>query len=546
MPPALSRLCDVHTAIDSPGVTAPADLSPAALAPIAATLRRRLEELDYTPAGLHRTLGPAHSCLERGEPAPLLALAADSGPSGTLIAFFLLGVELPRSAAEDLLGADCIAGLAAAGLLTTAAGHVAMAVDIRPMHLPQVEADIYVVSDYDGRLHPRPIHADHVLGPGHASLTLLRAQSHRRGGRVLDLGCGCGIQSLAAAHRSAEVIATDISQRCCDMTACSAMLSGITTITTRHGSWFEPVAGEFFDEIISNPPFVISDGVVTHSYRDSGLALDGATRLVVEQLPAHLAEGGQASLLGAWVATADTPGADRVAEWIATASAELPTAAWLTVRDQVDPFTYVGTWLRDGGQEPTSEIGQDRHLAWLEYLADAGVTQIELGVLYLRRTAEQLPLRVTDTSSFTTLNLGVLADAMLTRLEQLGAGVLSGTDYSSLIQRHCAAHPGAAIYAQHQEPLLREFGEDPALHLHTPEAVQILSPLSRDFQVDVPTQLLPLIRGLHPEGLPIGDVVDFFATLHDLDEAAARAAILPLIVELLLQGSLVLSEEDPS
>ena len=97
---------------------------------------------------------------------------------------------------------------------------------------------------------------------------------------MLDVGTGCGIQALQAAEHADRVVATDVNPRALELTALGAALSGIDNVELREGSWFEPVAGEQFDLIVSNPPFVISpenDFV----YRDGSGGRDEVSQLVV-------------------------------------------------------------------------------------------------------------------------------------------------------------------------------------------------------------------------------------------------------------------------
>ncbi|MGK2948203.1 MAG: methyltransferase [Acidimicrobiales bacterium] len=76
------------------------------------------------------------------------------------------------------------------------------------------------------------------------------------GARVLDLGTGCGILAAAAAQAgAAEVVATDIDERA---VACARRnLADLAVVDVRHGDLFAPVAGERFDLVVVNPPYVI-------------------------------------------------------------------------------------------------------------------------------------------------------------------------------------------------------------------------------------------------------------------------------------------------
>src|SRR5206468_7044146 len=97
----------------------------------------------------------------------------------------------------------------------------------------------------------------HVLGVGGASLMLARCAFRRPVGRVLDLGTGCGVQALHAARHAGSVTATDVSARALAFAAFTLALNGVRA-QLRQGDLLEPVRGEVFDQVVSNPPFVIT------------------------------------------------------------------------------------------------------------------------------------------------------------------------------------------------------------------------------------------------------------------------------------------------
>ncbi len=89
------------------------------------------------------------------------------------------------------------------------------------------------------------------------ALELLQCQPHTATPHVLDLGTGSGAIALAIkrAWPGAQVLATDASAAALEVAQANAQRLGLT-ITFRLGSWWQAVAGEAFDLVLSNPPYV--------------------------------------------------------------------------------------------------------------------------------------------------------------------------------------------------------------------------------------------------------------------------------------------------
>ena len=89
--------------------------------------------------------------------------------------------------------------------------------------------------------------------------------------RGLDLGCGAGTGALSLAAQVDRVIGTDINPRAVALSRINAALNGIGNVEFREGDMFAPVAGENFDLIISQPPFVSTPpGLAAASYESGG------------------------------------------------------------------------------------------------------------------------------------------------------------------------------------------------------------------------------------------------------------------------------------
>jgi SAM-dependent methyltransferase len=224
---------------------------------------------------------------------------------------------------------------------------------------------------------------EQVLGAGAASLTLAAATPRDLVARALDLGCGQGIQALLVEDHADVVVATDRNPRAVSFTRLAAALAGVE-VDAREGDLLEPVAGETFDLVVSNPPFVVSPGR-RYTYRDAGLEGDEVCRRLVSEIPTRLAPGGHAVLLVNWLHLAGEDGDARVRSWFEGTGCD----GWVVQRELADPEEYVTAWLRD-----TDEAAFDAQFdEWVDALA--GVDAVAFGVVALHRRTDGLSPVVT-------------------------------------------------------------------------------------------------------------------------------------------------------
>ena len=364
----------------SSSATPPPIASPEALT----RLREDLFEAAYTVDGLADLLGPlASAALLRGQPlvATRVSEATPTQPEAALLRCFVLGLPVAAADLAAALPRTGVAGLLDQGLVTRTDAGLRATCDLRPYGTE--EETWWVVSDPSELVTGGPLPTDHVLGLGGASTTLASWTPRPRVRRALDLGTGCGVQALHLAGHTVERTVTDLSARALAYARFTLGLNGVEA-QARQGSLLEPVAGERFDLIVSNPPFVITPrrrGVPVYEYRDGGAAGDALVAGLVGDLAAHLEPGGVAQLLANWELGEGEDWRARVGRWLSGTGLD----AWVVQREVQDVAEYAETWARDGGHRPGTAPFEDLYAAWLDDFADRGVERVGFGVITLQR-----------------------------------------------------------------------------------------------------------------------------------------------------------------
>ena len=433
----------------------------------------------------------------------------------------LVDAALPRTRGDGLIGLG-LARREGSGIRPLAL------VRAQPFTDDTGDGGWWIASDLDEAALGGPLPVDHVLGVGGASMTLAALQLPTPAGRGLDVGTGCGIQALRARRNVDEIVATDISPRALGFARLNALLNGVEGIDVRPGSLFEPVAGERFDRIASNPPFVITPriaGVPEYEYRDGGMVGDDLVSEFVRGAGAHLAPGGVAQLLGNWETRDGVDGLDRLRGWVEFSP--VPLDAWVIERESLDPLAYAELWIRDGGTLPGDPEFARLAQAWLDDFDDRHVTAVGFGYILLRRPAAGAPT--------------------LARYERVGearSGVHLGRHFADALAAHDRLVPldddGLAASVLHVEPDVTEArhhmpGED------APSIIELRQGggLGRTIGVD---PALAALVGACDGDLAIGVLSDAIAQLMDVDPIALRADLLPRVRELAFTGFLRFEE----
>jgi SAM-dependent methyltransferase len=335
-----------------------------------ASLRSLLDATGYAGPRAREALGAPIGSEHRPADLPLyLRRLAAPRPLHTLIKLFALHAAVPEAEARGAFGPLPIEDLAALGLVERTEG------EVRPLVALAVAEGLVLARD-----RPDPVtfavHPDHVLGVGPPALLLSQLTVRRAGGRVLDLGCGGGVQALLAARHAESVVGTDLNPRALAFARFNARLNGVRNVEWREGDLYGPVAGERFDLVVSNPPYVVSPESWL-LFRDGGGSGDGICARIVSGLGSHLAEGGFSTVLANWALGGGEDWSLRPRRWVEGTGCD----AWILRSETQDPLTYAAVWTR--GPEA---VGYDDALErWRAHYEALGIRSLVMGALVLRR-----------------------------------------------------------------------------------------------------------------------------------------------------------------
>ncbi|MFW6597733.1 DUF7059 domain-containing protein [Propionibacteriaceae bacterium Y2011] len=487
-------------------------------AQLIATLRDALTAGRYTVDAVNDRLGPVgQAALGRNHTLPgSHALGSDDDPQATLIRLWPLQSEVSTAAVERALP-GMLDALVTAGVLHRDGDRIRSAVDLAPYDGDDGTAG-WIVSDHtpgmDGRIDE--VGDDYVLGVSSASVTLAQIAARNPVGRALDLGSGCGVQSLHLARHADHVVATDLNRRAVTAAAWTFALNDVA-VELRHGDLWQPVAGETFDQVISNPPYVMSPPGTAHlTYRESSLPGDDLVRTVALGAADRLNPGGTAQVLANWIHPADGDWRERLAGWFTGSGC----AVHVVQREVLDPAEYAEMWLLDAGLQ-----GGPRYRAayeqWLRHLASTGVAGIGMGWILLYRsesddpdvTIEHWPSPVAQpVGDALAQRPGQLAVAVRPDDQLLGTRLTLADDVlTETLGPPGAADPSAIVLVQHRG-------------------------LCRRVQVD--TALAGVVGACDGE-LAVGQLIAAVAGLLDEDETAVTHRLLPRLRELISYGMLI-------
>jgi SAM-dependent methyltransferase len=175
-----------------------------------------------------------------------LAQLLSAAPANPLINRLLTGHQVragdlpPTSAPGELL-----ARMERHGLLASDGPRVGL-----PFQIRLVDGSVIVTDRYTRRQRAEPSFVDPLWGGPTLNKLLVRGPARR----ALDIGCGSGVMTIAAAAFCERVVGVDVNPRALAFSRFNLALNRVDNAEILHSDLFEAVRGQRFDRIIFNSP----------------------------------------------------------------------------------------------------------------------------------------------------------------------------------------------------------------------------------------------------------------------------------------------------
>jgi methylase of polypeptide subunit release factors len=335
----------------------------------AATLGDALRAVGYSTEAIEELLGDEGPSVDREETA-VFERRLPHSPVANTIRLFLLQRPVDSADARAALGPDGVDAAVRIGLATEDGGRLVPRARVVPTEGLLLAFDTFSLGEDD------PPGWVGSFSPTAYWLAALTPRGHVE--RALDIGTGNGAHALLAAGHADRVVATDVNPRALAFTTVSAAMNGIDNVETRLGSLFEPVAGETFDLITCNAPYVVSPER-RWQYRDGGLPGDQLSERVVREAPAHLTEEGHATVLVSWLAESEDDPDARLQGWLAANGCDV----WVLGLSGADPLDHAAGWNEHVSDDP-DELAAILD-EWTSYFDALGAGWITEGAVLMRK-----------------------------------------------------------------------------------------------------------------------------------------------------------------
>jgi SAM-dependent methyltransferase len=339
-----------------------------------------LRAANYSAEGFRRLFGGSYAKRHASDLEVHVRRLAGGGQLATLVKLLVLGLPVPADEAVVAFQPLDLPRLEAMNLVQAGDDAVRALVEIGTLNKVLVTSDLPTL---DAAL------PDQVSPMSSSTIGLAVMTPRAEVERALDVGTGAGLQALLVARHAREVVATDVNPRALAFAEFNAVLNGVDNVEFREGSLFEPVEGETFDLVVSNPPFVIGPAA-DFLFRDSGLPGDTFVEGLIRTAPRFLREGGFAVVLLNWIVQRDEPWQAPLQRWVEGSGCD----ALFVGRATWKPLDYAASANFPLKGDPAAYgAALDR---WVAHIESLGLDSIAGGLIALRRRDGENWLRAFD------------------------------------------------------------------------------------------------------------------------------------------------------
>lgn len=295
-----------------------------------------------------------------------------------LIRLFLLRVGLSETQLKQLFGVQLLRSLIQLGILIQRGEQWASRVDLFCVEGLYIATDHRYMLLAEDRIAESP-----VMYIGADSQGLAYTAPRYSVEKVLDLCCGSGVQGLVASRYAQQVKAVDLNARAVRFSRFNAQLNDIRNIEFYQGSLYQPVAGEQFDTILANPPFVPSPKK-NLDFRDGGATGEEILAAIIHDSAKHLKPEGHVFIVTDLVDIATYR--HKLSQWWRGKNAHQLV---LCTADRDDILFSVPHSHAPFGQSLAAyntELEQ-----WLDNFHGAGLQAVNFGYILIKQQADQQP-----------------------------------------------------------------------------------------------------------------------------------------------------------
>ena len=277
----------------------------------AAALRDRLVAIGFGPDRAGGLFGLADVAdVRAGRTAYYDALVLPPDAAGAAARFFVLHEPQTEAELRGWLGDASVDVLHSMAALVNTGGRLRSLVSATWFAGALIFADARAYN----ALWPGDPYPDYVMPPGGDSVGLERVAPRAPRNAALDICCGAGAQSLAAAAYSKHVTGVDVNPRALRFARFNAAANRIEHAHFVQSDVYEALANARFDTILANPPFVPwPPGDDELLYRGGGPTGDDVVARILAGAVSRLEPGGALTIVADLANVASL--AERIARW---------------------------------------------------------------------------------------------------------------------------------------------------------------------------------------------------------------------------------------